>query len=634
MCGIIGAFSVSARRGRKDCFKRAMSLLRHRGPDDSGFLELVNSAGTLMLGHQRLAIIDLSAAGRQPMQSADGRYVMVFNGEIYNYIELREELLRLRYRFTTKTDTEVLLVAWAHWGIDCLAKLDGMFAFAVYDRLANDITLVRDAFGIKPLYYELDTETLCFASELSSLGALRSRPSQINKQRAYDFLVWGNHDDDESTFFADFVQIKPGHFSKVKLSGDLVATQQRWWWPNIKERPGQNFHDAADELRALFLQSVRRQLRSDVAVGVTLSGGVDSSAIACAVRHLEPDLPIHTFSYAEPESEFTEDMWMGLVANRIGAVEHRTGYAANEMGEDFDDIVRAQGEPFGSTSIAAGYRVYQLARINGVTVTLDGQGADELLGGYDGYPDAVVRSHLDRFQYWEAFSFIRNWAQWPGRSARGAMISMGEAMVPSGLRSLALRAAGYQTVPPWLDGDVLRDAGVSLLPPLPRRSFEGHGRRLPERLCVALTSNRLPALLRYGDRNSMRWSVESRLPFLSTAMAEFVLALPECFLVSPKGQTKHIFREAMRGIVPDAILDRRDKIGLETPERAILNDQKDRITTWMDAAAEIDFLRIDPLRQAVKDILSGRRRFSYRAWRLVGFCRWASLQDSAVLGCA
>lgn len=629
MCGLIGGFWQNAPADLQSRLQKGLVALKHRGPDDRGQWLHRAPSGTLALGHTRLAIIDLSANGHQPMHSADGRFSIVFNGEIYNYPELREELQAAGHLFRTDSDTEVLLTCWMLWGKACLPKLSGMFSFVVYDSFNNTLTCIRDAFGIKPFYYSLVSSRFAFASEAPALLSLLPEKSALNLQRAYDYLVYGSYDNQESTFYEGIQHLLPGHVMTLALSQETLAPSiERWWWPSIEERSGLSFQQAAEELREVFLQNIRLHLRSDVALGVALSGGVDSSAVVCAMRHLEPCLPIHTFSYVARCGVEDEETWVDLVNGRAGAIPHKVVVAPDELASDIDDIIRAQGEPFGSTSIYAQYRVFRRAKEQGVKVTLDGQGADELLAGYHGYPVARMRSLLERGDVAALVRFINGWSRWPGRSKQLAFLLLGAALVPDSLQPLARRLIGQSPAPAWIDVAYLREAGVMPRLMRPQPSPHASGRRMTEALRSALTGNGLSSLLRHDDRNSMRWSIESRVPFLTTDLAAFLLSLPEDYLLSSQGETKRIFRAAMRGIVPDATLDRRDKIGFQTPELRWLQTLGPRVFEWLDGADNVAFLRSDTCRREVRAIVDGRKAFSSSAWRLINYCRWVQLSNA------
>jgi len=361
-------------------------------------------------------------------------------------------------------------------------------------------------------------------------------------------------------------------------------------------------------------------------LGAALSGGVDSSAVVCAMRHLEPEMPIHTFTYVARGSAVDEERWADIVNQHVGAIAHKVVVDPQELGEDLDDVIRAQGEPFGSTSIYAGYRVFQLAREAGVVVVLDGQGADELLAGYNGYPSDAVHSLLDGHRYTEVVRFLKSWAQWPGRGYRSAFVMLMQVLVPEVMRGLAYRVMGRTPTPSWLNLKYLSEQGVRLRPPrrrvLPR---DTQGRRLVGALRESLTGNGLESLVRHGDRNSMRWSIENRVPFLTIEMAEFLLCLPESYLLGRDGETKRLFRAAMRGIVPHEILDRRDKIGFQTPEQEWLRAHRSGISQWLSAADELPFMNMMAARKEMARVLSNQDSYKLNTWALINFCYWAGI---------
>lgn len=622
MCGILGVFEHSPNDQVRRDLDAGMHALRHRGPDDRGVKSYSVAGGIVHLGHARLSIIDLTEGGRQPMHGGNGRYAIVFNGEIYNYKELREELKALGYRFTSDSDTEVLLAAWAAWGRACLPRLVGMFAFAVLDREVATLTCVRDVFGIKPFFYSQEGADFLFASEAPALVALKSSRARLNWQRAYDYLVHGDYDSSPETFFEGVLHLSPGCLLVVDLAARLVGTVERWWVPSIEQRDDLSFDEAAERVRENFLQSVRLHLRSDVPLGAALSGGVDSSAVVCAMRHVAPDHPIHTFSYIAAGSELNEEKWADLVNHHVGAVAHKVVVTPQELARDLDDMIRAQGEPFGSTSIYAQYRVYQLAKENGITVTLDGQGADEMLAGYNGYPGPRLRSLLETGHGVQALRFLNAWAQWPGRSrAAGLKLAVAE-MTDGAVYQVLRRLSGREALPAWIRGDVLAQRGVSLRHPRQRPEWDARGRRVMAELAHSLTKRGLSSLLRHGDRNSMRFSIESRVPFLTLEQAELLLSLPEHYLISQGGETKSVFRAAMRGIVPDQILDRKDKIGFQTPEQLWLTSMAATVRQWLQEDIRLPFLDQAVILREFEDIIGGRKAFSWQLWRWINFVRW------------
>lgn len=626
MCGILGCFNQIEEAGMELRLNEGLAAIQHRGPDDQGLDRFDINDSVLYLGQARLSIIDLSTAGHQPMNSLDGRYTIVFNGEIYNYRELRDELKILGYEFNTQTDTEVLLVAWSAWGKAAIKRFTGMFAFAIYDQQTSQMDIVRDAFGIKPLYYFFDKASFYFASEPRSLTTMLGKVPEINLQRASDYLAYGLYDHNEETFFKGIYHLLPAHHLTIDLKKFQFAKPVRWWWPEIKERKDLSFEAASTHLKNLFIDNIRLHMRSDVPLGAALSGGLDSSSVVAAMRAIAPNSELHSFTYVALNSDKNEEDWANKVIADTAAKSHKIYVEPRELIEDLDDMITILGEPFGSTSIYAQYRVFKAAKEAGIIVTLDGQGADELLAGYHGYPVSVMQSMIEKGHVIAAFRFIYNWTKWPGRNGRMALAIVRAAITPDWVKKAIDLVLKRTSLPIWLHKKQLLDAGVRITPP--RAIFKkdtGKKRRLVEQLRSALLGGGLSQLLRHGDRTSMRWSIESRVPFLTTELAEFVLSLPEEYLVSKDGQTKSIFREAMRGIVPDEILDRKDKIGFETPEYIWLCDHINVIKEWILSSPNLPFIDRDTAIEEVEAMLSGKILYDRRAWRIINFYRWASL---------
>lgn len=623
MCGIVGGCWVNDLK-LADLLPLALAKMNHRGPDDRGYELYEQGQAVVALGHTRLSIIDLTSAGHQPMSSKNGRWAIVFNGEIYNYRELRSELESMGQIFYTETDTEVLLAAWSQWGIDCLPRLVGMFAFAILDKEQSTLTCVRDAFGIKPFFYSEKDGQFVFASEVPALIELLPSKVDLNWQRSYDYLVHGDYDSTPETFFNGIFHLPPGHFLQFNLTTQKINALKRWWHPQTKERQDWHFDDAVDQVREQFLQNVRLHLRSDVPLGAALSGGIDSSALVCAMRHLEPGLDIHTFSYIAAGSSINEEHWVDRINAHVGAKSHKVSLSPSELEQDLEDMINCQGEPFGSTSIYAQYRVYKLAREQGITVTLDGQGADEMLAGYSGYPGQRLRSLLDKNRFLDAWSFINNWANWPGRSRLMAIKYLASELTDGSLYQLLRKVDGKSTVPKWINPNILEDRGVVLNKNRIRPETNTEGRRVIDELALSLSSRGISSLLRHGDRNSMHFSIESRVPFLTLDMSNLLLSMPEHFLISQSGETKHVFRAAMRGIVPDDVLDRKDKIGFQTPELEWFREMSSTLRQWLSVDIGLPFLNQKEILMEFEAVLAGKIQFSWRLWRWINFIKWYS----------
>jgi asparagine synthase (glutamine-hydrolysing) len=633
LCGIAGSISVRAETEVGKLAPALLGLLEHRGPDDHGWLTLspdgvrlgrgVPDAGPVqvLLLHRRLSILDLSEAGWQPMGTPDGRYYLVFNGEIYNYLELRAELEGLGHLFRSHSDTEVLLHAYARWGWRTLPRLVGMFAFAVLDVWSRTLFLARDFFGIKPLYYAATAGGFTFASEIKALLGLPGVKRRVNPQRLFEYLRFGRTDHGGETLFADIQQLPAAHFLEVPLDRPADLRLTRYWKVGLDEPLDVSLEEATGRVRELFLESVRLHLRSDVPVGAALSGGIDSSAIVTAMRQVEPRLQIHAFSYVAEDPALSEERWVGIAGQRAGAVLHKVQPTPHELVADLDRLIYLQDEPFGSTSIYAQHRVFQLAREAGITVMLDGQGADELLGGYRIYLAARLASLLRQGHWIEAVRFVRRASRLPGTGGLWrVLLQAGSFLVPRA-RALAKRWAGDDLMPEWLNAAWFRERGV-----MPSFPSCGHEREiLREQLWQTLVETSLPMLLRYEDRNSMAYSIESRVPFLTAPLVSFTLRLPEEYLIGPDGTSKNVFRRAMRGIVPDAVLDRRDKIGFATPEQGWLSTLRPWVerTLSSEAARRIPVLKIHGMEREWRAVTAGRKRFDFRLWRWLNLIRWA-----------
>jgi asparagine synthase (glutamine-hydrolysing) len=624
MCGLLGTVSTANLLPGKGRFLSALALMEHRGPDDSNTYFVHSGAVSIALGHNRLSIIDLSPSGRQPMTGENRRYSLVFNGEIYNYRELRNDLCRLGVNFSTQTDTEVLLAAWEHWGPDCLRRLVGMFAFAIHDSLTSETTLVRDGFGIKPLYFMRGEQSVSFASEIQPLLELGPSRPQLNKDVMANYLLNSQADRKADTFFEGLERLPPGHLMEISFrDGKFVTRTKSWWSPKVTQSTSASFDQAAEELRSLFLGAVELHMRSDVPLGFALSGGIDSSALVGSARFLEPDLDIHTFSFVAKDSPFNEELWIDKANSFFRGIPHKVELDSSDLGADFDDLIRTQGEPFGSASIYAQYAVFRSAKEAGITVTLDGQGADELLAGYHGYPSSRAISLLETGQLRQLMGFVRDWSRWPGRSSISLVRAIVGETFPSGLQRFFRESVLKNSVfisQKWLVADLDHPLPVRL-----ERIPEAKGRRLAETLKYELTSAGLESLLRYNDRNSMRWSVESRVPFLSIPLADFALSLPEKYLLSGKGETKSVFREAMRGLVPDEILTRRDKIGFRPPEGRWLRELSDQLFTCdlFEGLESLEIVNVQEVREGFRRQLESGGELSPEIWRFVNAGKWA-----------
>lgn len=630
MCGIAGSI-VPRRESNPSKGQRLEScrqLLSCRGPDGSGCTSHELGDWQVDLLHTRLAVIDLTDASLQPFWSNDRNHALIFNGEIYNYREIRSRLSALGSQFRTNSDTEVLLEALIVWGENALDLLEGMFAFCFLDISMKQCLLARDRFGIKPLYIRpLSSGGLEFASEITALLKLSDVKPIVNSEVASTYLTFGWSDYSEETFFDGVTSLSPGSLMRIDLTvSKLSWVSEQWWRPSIKETFEGTFDQAAAVLRSSILETVELHMRSDVPVGAALSGGLDSSTLVAAMRHIDPRAEIHAFSFIESSPKYSEESWVDLIVGETGAISHKVQLSKDLVfGTDFQDMIRYQGEPFGSSSIFAQYKVFESVNSAGIKVTLDGQGADEIFAGYQGYPEQRLLSLLERGQVFQAASFIRHWSNWPGRNARSLLVSTTSIMAPALRNSRTLMSLGtlLGVIPPQ-GASMIRGSTPTI--PAFRRDPAARGRRLAEELRFHLGHKRLQGLLRFADRNSMRWSVESRVPFLNSRIVDFCLSLPEDFLVSPKGRTKHILREAIRGLVPDQIADRKDKIGFRADDSNWLRNVNGPQPS-IEGLQRLPFVDFEKAQLHLKRVTEGSIDFSDLTWRMLNLATWAEQLD-------
>jgi asparagine synthase (glutamine-hydrolysing) len=522
------------------------SAMARRGPDGQGTWW----DGEAGFSFRRLAIIDLDERSNQPFHL--GSLHLVFNGEIYNYLELREELATLGRAFLTEGDAEVLLHAWDQWGEGALERFEGMFAFAIWDDRRRRLTLAVDRFAEKPLYYHQRDDRLLFASSISALREADAGIGLPDERAIEEFVALGTIPTLPSTFFGDVSRLPPATVARWELG--QVSTR-RYWTPKRVPLP-EDPRAVAARLRELLFDSIRLRLRSDVPVGTSLSGGVDSSAIVSACARLASGRLRHAFTATFPG--FARDEWSAAreVAERAGVAQHHAvAPRVEELLDDLQALVGDQEEPFISTSIYAQWRVMRAAREARVTVLLDGQGADELFGGYLGTGSWALRAAGPRVAL---TALAKNPA-----IAKDLAIAYTAGRAPRALaRHHRLRRAS-----PYVTDAVARAAADG---EHAHEDSSADGSPLRRELLSQAFRTSLPNLCRYADRDSMAHSVEVRMPFLDSRIAELAFSLPTS-LVFSNGVTKRVLRDSLRGLVPDRILDRREKVGYETPEEIWFN---------------------------------------------------------------
>jgi asparagine synthase (glutamine-hydrolysing) len=645
MCGIAGLFE---RHGRADLGRaQAMGwLMRDRGPDDEG-LVLIDTAGgqtfthggadtpadvfrsglpwapgvargaqataryDLALVHRRLSIVDLNATGHQPMCDPAHQLWIVYNGEIYNHVELRAELERSGVQFTGGSDTEVILAAYRAWGERCLERLNGMFGFAIWDTERRRLFCARDRLGVKPFYYQYDGSTFAFASEARALVLTQKQRIQPHLGAVRDLLALDWVDHGSRTFFDGLDQLPAGHWLSVGEDGFRL---ERWWGLDPDARAVGTSAELTEQFASLFTDSVRLRLRADVEVGSCLSGGLDSSAVVTTAAKLA-NAGLHAFTCAYDEGPaYDERPYVRAVAEASGAKSHVVVPDGSDFWRVFDTLADRQGEPTAGPGVYSQWQVMKLAGDAHLKVLLDGQGGDETLAGYFRYLPTRLRD-LVAAGRWSAFASL--WGTVSGRLGPATtLLHTFEPWLPPPLVQ-ALRRRYGQGKDRVLSSTLrkLRSEAPAIAP-----TTRSH---LWSQLAFDTTVRQLPSLLRYEDRSSMAFGIETRLPFLDYRLVEFAFALPDGERLDG-ATTKAIARRALGDRVPKSVLERRDKMGFETPADLWLRGRyagemrrrlarKGPLHDWVNAAA---------VSAAVEDWIAGRRDIGLQVWRWLSLEAW------------
>ena len=568
MCGIAGIISTQKEIIHNKSLKTMSDSLSHRGPDGEGLW--INNENTAGLSHRRLAIIDLSAAAAQPMHYLN-RYSIVYNGEIYNYKELKSDLQKAGYYFTTQSDTEVILASYDFYKDACVKYFDGMFSFAIWDDQLKNLFCARDVFGEKPFYYFLDNNVFSFASEMKSLWAVGIEKSADEKMMV-NYLALGqvqNAADKSQTFYKHIFSLPPAHTGVLSLS-TMHFTLSRYRDIDKQNCIEISEGEAVEKLENLLQNSVARRLRSDVAVGSSLSGGLDSSTIAYFIQqkvHKKNDFK--TFSAVFPGFNKDESVFINELCNNFTLTNLTVTPNAEGLLKDFEKLCYHQEEPFQSSSIYAQYKVYELAAANNIKVLLDGQGADETLSGYTKYLHWYLQELSAKGKYIEVKK-QKDLLQKAGIPFKWDFKNILAAYLPSHT-ALALEKREYNKI---INSKVIHSR---LLQKIKGREWQGIYKPMVTKLNDILYSNTmqhgLEELLRYADRNSMAHGTEVRLPFLNFELVNFIFSLPSSYKIKD-GFTKYILRKTMMDKIPDKILWNTNKIGFETPQKSWMENSQ------------------------------------------------------------
>jgi len=657
MCGIAALFTFFPQDLSAIC--EMASLVKHRGPDDEGsvFFKTFTDPPLILggrdtpanvyqatwnycpktptlclpkypcraaLAHRRLSIVDLSEAGHQPMCSTDQKIWITYNGEVYNFIEIKQELQCLGYSFQTQCDTEVILKAYQHWGKACLDHFNGMFALVIYDQKRQTVFAARDRFGVKPLYYWISpTGLIAFASEIKQFSILQGWKPKMNGQNVYDFLNWGVSDHNSQTLYAEVHQIRGGEFIEFSLENaqDINIKPIQWYFPKIVPFEG-NFQEAAKRFVDILENSICLRLRSDVPIGSCLSGGLDSSSIVCLANQLlrrqNAAQQQKTFSACSHVQRFDERHFIDLVVSQSNVEAHYTYPTLEGLFEECDQLLWHQDEPFCSTSIYAQWQVFKMAKSQNVKVMLDGQGADEQLAGYLGFFGNRFYDLFASLRWKTLFDEMRQTKGLHGGIQPVPLLI--NKLVPDFIRQPMRKLLGKSAAnPSWINLEQLKAQ--------PRDPFsKENNKTLLHQSLLQIKQSSLPMLLHYEDRDSMAHSIESRTPFIDYRLVEFALGLPSDFKLA-QGWTKRPLREGLKDILPEPIRMRRDKMGFVTAEEEWIKKQNPKLfqNAVKDALEASQGILLPSVCQIADQTVSGKRPFSYLVWRLISFGRWVKL---------
>lgn len=633
MCGIYGRIGRDASKALPQEKLLDLSIrMRHRGPDDEGFLswnegspqlwrrEDASTAvpGRVSAFHRRLTILDLTTDSWQPMRDPAGRFALIYNGEIYNYLELRPELAALGWSFQTTGDTEVLLAALILWGHDAFARLEGMYAFALFDFEEQTALLARDLFGIKPLFYQEGSDAFTFASELRSVMASSSDLLRLDRETVKVFMRWGRPIYKDQTLISGIRRLQPGEILTVSLLDGTILSRGNQKRPEFTNA-FQTFEDASVAWRQAVARSVSIHLRSDVPLAFSLSGGVDSSTMLAMARQDQPDMALHAFTFASKDQDFDELDIARRTAEKYGAELTPIIFDDDNFEGLLEESMALYDEPTASVNFVAEFAVYRAAKQAGYTVILTGQGPDEMMAGYSRFRAARVASELRRGHFRSAFRILRAASGFP--DSRGLttavwslMFLLDGSFASAGRAMLGRKSVCPPMNPAWFQGvesdifqlqdDFCKDSAPTIID-LER--------------CRSTFAGGLQGLLAWGDQATMAVGMEGRLPFLTPGVLEVAMRMKPEHLVSEGAVCKHAAREAMRGIVPDEVLDVRRKIGFEAAPDTMSNRLSGRIAEMLRHSTLLECLSRPEMEAVVKDS-EGLGDMHWRAFNLQRWC--------------
>lgn len=652
MCGISG-FVVWSEKGSQIAHHlfKMNDILKHRGGDDEGYVffskdtftelsgdrtptEVLNSNphlqhrstiekfGNVGLSHNRLSILDASEKGHQPMSDQNELFWITFNGEIYNFIAIREELKQLGHLFYSNTDTEVVLKSYMEWGSECVQKFNGMWAFAVYDITKEVLFLSRDRFGVKPLYYRLEDDFLCFASELKALYHIKGCQNELNPQEVFNYLTMGLVEGSSEGMVKNVFELKPAHNLLIEMNDKSLEPYSYYTldftkkWESFSKLKAEEY---ANELECLIRKSVERRLQSDVQVGSCLSGGVDSSVVVGFVNQLFEEGEIESigelqkvFTSCFKNEDVDEEKWAKIVVDSTDTEWHKTYPSSADFINDFKDLVYYQDVPFFGSSTYAQYRVMKLVNEKGIKVTLDGQGADELFTGYSEFNASYLCNALKALDLPPLVSsFSPSHLSFP-------MKFYAAKCLPNSIFEHQVKRQNMEFS--YINSSLWNENKKEL-----HKLKNNFDSNLNTFLHFHFTGEKFKNLLRTADRNSMRFSVESRMPFADDIdLIEHVFSISASYKIRKK-TSKYLLREAAKSVLPKAIYERKDKIGFAAPEQRWFKEQMNALLAFIPMEND-EFVNWKELRGNWTAIINHAQQSStIKLWRFINFAVWRSV---------
>lgn len=616
MCGIAGIYNLNGEGVDSNLLRKMTQKLAHRGPDDEG----VFADGPVGLGHRRLSIIDVSKLGHQPMSNEDDTIWIAYNGEIYNFLEIRESLVKLGHKFRSKTDTEVVLHSYEQWGADCLEKFNGMFAFAIFDKKSGQFFLARDRFGKKPLYYYLDSEKFVFASEIKAILEDNNILRQINPQGIANFFTFG-HGIGPDTIFQKIKKLLPGRYLIIK--NKEIKIKEYWDLRIFEKKEDKGLKYYQEKISEIFEDSVEKRLISDVPLGVFLSGGLDSSSVAAAMAKY-CNYPVKTFSvgFDVPGKEFNELSDAKVISDYFKTQHHQIVLKENDLLDNLDKIVYHFDEPFGD---AANFPIFCMSRLakDYVKVVLTGEGADEIFGGYRRY---MVENNLRKLSlliYFLRNNSIKNFVN---STVKFRKIKQLLSTIP--IKENLLRQTNWlvcfsgemreQLFLPQLAG------GIDVLKFYKEKAEKCRNKNLLEDMMYLDQKVLLPdCYLEKIDKATMAFGLEARAPFLDYRLAELAQAMPSKYKINGL-KTKYIFKQCMKNRLPDRILNK-GKHGFAVPTGLWF---KGKLKNYLgeiifdSKTRSRGYFNFDYIEKIYKQYQEKKYAFNYQFWLLLNFELW------------